>query len=193
MKRYSALVFLAFALSGCVQGFSLVPAGGRAEINKAVTVEPGGQWNKFVQGNNEIWTLDGPALQELRFIGAVADGEQIWPKPTAPLSTPQRDLPDFRATMTPIEISELVVASLEQAGMGNVESKNLRPAKFGTQEGFRFDLAYAPESGLEWQGLAVATIRDKKLYLVLYRAPRIYYFERDRARVEQLISTIQFL
>jgi len=191
MKRFLILAAVALALGGCANGFSLV-AGERAQIGSTMSIAPGGIWNRQILGNNEIWTLDGPALQTLRFVAGAAEGEPMMPRPNATFNEPQKDAPKFHDNMTPPEVAELLVATFTQLGANNTETKGLKPAKFGADDGFRFEISYAARSGLECQGFAVGRIKDKKLYMAIYTAPKLFFFERDRGRVEHMIETLRF-
>ena len=94
--------------------------------------------------------------------------------------------------MTPIEVAEFVVASLSQVGMAQVETTNLSPAKVGGRPGFRFDLSFALENGLEKRGFAYGFLQDKKLHLILYSAARLHFYDRDDENVENLVRSIEF-
>ena len=48
-------------------------------------------------------------------------------------------------------------------------------------------------SGLERSGLVTGAVLNDKLYLVSYTGTRAHYFERYRAPVEQLFSTLQLV
>ena len=191
MRRLLALALVALALGGCANGYTLV-SGERTKVGNALSVAPDGAWNKQTQGHTEVWTLDGPAVQQVRFMVGIEDGEQIAPQTPAQSSNSETQAPKFHANMTPFEVAELVTATLAQANVTNMATKGLKPAKFGTDEGFSFELSYTSSSGLECLGYAVGRIKDKKLYLVLYIAPKLYFFERDRARVEHMIASLRF-
>lgn len=174
-------------ISGCY--YSLVPA------DKPVTVafyqvEPQVAWNRFTLSDSttEQWTVDGPRLQSLNFIKGIAEGSPIR-RPT--YIGPAADLPVFRANMTPSDIEEFVVDTFSRLGFADVKSADLAPVKFGDLDGFRFSLSMLTHEGLEFDGLAIGTVQEQKLYMILYTGTHRYYFPKYRADVERLFASIR--
>ena len=64
-------------------------------------------------------------------------------------------------------------------------------ASCGSYAGFRFDFDFASRRGLAYRGIGVGEIVGDTLSFVLYFAPAEFYFERDRASVEQLLGSIR--
>ena len=189
MGRILILAFVAATLAGCVEGYKLVSPE-RTKVVNAFSVVPQTAWNRSIQGRIENWTLDGPELQELRFVAGLEDGDRLFP--TRGFAEPAKEAPSFRDTMTPVEIAEFVAASYSQAGTHEFRTRDLRPAKFGPDDGFRFDFSFVTEGGLEWEGFAVGIVRNKRLYMAQFRAIRLHFFERDRDAVERLVGTIRW-
>jgi hypothetical protein len=94
--------------------------------------------------------------------------------------------------MTPVEIAEFVAASYSLAEAHEFRTRDLRPAKFGPDDGFRFNYSFTRGNGLEWEGFAVGIVRNKRLYLALFRAVRVHFYERDREAVERMVGTIRW-
>ena len=67
---------------------------------------------------------------------------------------------------------------------------HLRPFKFGNHPGFRFELSFLSQEGLEYEGFVVGTIKDDKLYLICYTGTRQYYYPKYKESVEQIIASI---
>jgi hypothetical protein len=154
------LMFL-LLLAACAR-YSLVPPGSH-EIGDAYTVQTSIAWSETSAGPAELWTVDGPSLEDPRFGGR----------------------------MTASEVMEFVVDSLALAGAANVATTDLRPTKFGRLEGFRFELAFLDVDGLEYDGLAAGAVADEKLNLILYTGARAYYFPKYKSQVERLIASVR--
>ena len=169
-------------LGGC-SSFSLVEAG-RVNIGALYSVEPQRSWSQVVENGIELWTIDGPLLEAVRFIRDIDDGYPLV------YTLHERDLPEFQANMTPSDVQELVVDTLAAFGAGRVEADGLRPGGFGSRPGFRFELTFVEESGLEVSGLVAGMIHDERLHLIVYTGARTHYFDQHRERVERLIESV---
>jgi hypothetical protein len=177
------LVVMALGACATQPQFTLLGPG-RHSIGGAYSVEPQRSWSRLVLDQSEVWTIDGPLLDELHLIHGLADGNAL-----LPAGGEQRP-PVYRQGMAPGEIMELVTDSLVAAGAVDVEPTGLRPVDFGTLPGFRFELRYLDAAGLAKQGFAVGTVRDDRLHLVLFTAAREHYFPLHRGTVERLIGSI---
>lgn len=176
------LVFL-LLLAACAR-YSLVPPGSH-EIGGAYTVQTSIAWSETSAGSAELWTVDGPSLEAVRFFAALEDGDALF-------EFHGRDnYPRFEGRMTASEVMEFVVDSLALAGAANMAATDLRPMKFGTLEGFRFELAFLDADGLEYDGLAAGAVADERLNLILYTGTRAYYFPKYKSQVERLIASVR--
>ena len=119
MARHASLFILALLVTACVQ-YSLVKPE-KVLIGDVYYVEAQIAWNKKTEGKAEIWTVDGPLLQELRFIKGIEDGDALFEGRVG------NKLPPFKSKMTAIEIKELFEASLAQIGVARLKTLNLRP------------------------------------------------------------------
>lgn len=151
----------------------------------AYVVDPRIAWNRRSQGKTEIWTVDGPMLQELRFVNGLEDGDVLFGGADA------KKLPPFSARMTPIEVVEFFALSFARAGVTNFEHRALRPAAFAGRGGFRFEFAYSLEDGLAREGFAVGAIRDGRLYLVVYSGTQLHFFAKHKADAEAVVASIR--
>ena len=183
--RKSSILGLIMMLSGCAMYTLVEPQ--RTEIGGLYTVEPQIPWSEATSGKTQIWTVDGPALQELRFINGIKDNE-------APFGVEGQEEdrnPKFRKGMTFLEIKDLVVDGLAVTGAQKLETKNLKPVAFGDQGGFRFEMDFVTEEGLEKLGFVVGSVIKEKLYLISYSGTRAHYFAKYKEHVEKLIDSIQ--
>ena len=141
-----AFLFCVF-VGGCAH-YSLVPPE-RRSVGEFYSVETRVSWSRAEEGGIEVWTVDGPILQCLRFL-TLKDGEALIPS-----TKKDAKLPRFRSYMTPSEIMEFFAASLKEVAGGidtyqlskgmvdplgirvanmtasSIEAVNLRPVPFG--------------------------------------------------------------
>lgn len=179
-----AAVVIAASIAGCAM-FTLIEPG-RQKVAGYYTVESQIPWSRMQRGRIELWTVDGPGLQALRFFDAVGDGESL-----VDATSGQKTLPKFSKGMTPNEVQELLVDTVVAMGGASVKATGLRPFRFGALPGFRFDLAFIDKNGLELQGLAAGAIKGDRLYLILYTGARLHYFPRYRDAVERILASVQ--
>ena len=187
------IVLTALAVAACSQISLLKP--GTHEIGGTYTVQSAGTWNRIELGNHVSWTIDGPSLQTLVFYSNIGDGENIFRiegSSDGPTAIYEK-MPKFRTGMTAPEIGELLVATMAQIGDSGVTVVSLVPAKFGARDGFRQELRYQDKDGLKRRAIFLGVETGDKLHLILYAAPEVHYFERDRAQAEQIMRSVRFL
>ncbi|MCZ6849398.1 MAG: hypothetical protein O7F75_11185 [Alphaproteobacteria bacterium] len=185
MTRYASLFISALLVTACAQ-YSLVKPV-KVLIGDAYSVDAQIAWNKKTEGKTEIWTVDGPLLQELRFIKGIEDGDTLLEGRVG------NKLPTFKSKMTAIEIKELFEASLAQIGLARLKTLNLRPNGFGKASGFRFEFTYVLNNGLEKQGFAIGAVMNDKLYMIIYSGTRLHYYPKHKDDVERLVRSIRML
>ena len=135
-----------------------------------------------------MWTQDGLSLDTLRFFTAVPEGE-----PLAEIrGSNEKQVPKFRATMQPQEIVELF-ENLSVTGLNSGSTFHLDrlvPVKFLGGDGFRFDYSLTRKGDeLEMKGAAFAAVRDQRLYMMVFQAPKIHYFGKWAAAAEVIAVT----
>lgn len=184
--KCAGLLLLTCIAAGC-SSFGSVDDDSRATIRRMYSVEPQTKWARLSRREHDLWTVDGPILQAIRFFDPVEDGDAL-----LRVRDPE-EVPEFRASMTAVEIEEFVIDSLVAAGVANVQTSGLRPAPFGELDGFGFDLEYLDENGLEFRGLARGVVDDSKLYLVLYTGTRAHYFTAHEDDAKRILTSLQFL
>lgn len=182
MKRYFVFIGLAFLLGGCVSTqFKAVTAGqltlGDLEVE---TVDP--LWNKspgiltaYLHDDSELWTRDGLLLDYLLLVPGVDDGEAVFHSRSDSLVFPL-----FSKDMLPNEIVELTESSLVKLNGDSVvvTSSGLRPYRLGEQRAVMFDLELTSADEPRRFGRAVAFVKNEQLYLMLYVATELYYFDK---------------
>lgn len=183
MRHVCVLAVVALVVGGCAT-YSLVEPR-LVTIAGAYMVDPQIPWSAAREGAWEVWTVDGPSLQSIQFLKGLEDGE--------PLFRPRGDekRPNFRKTMTASEIMELVVDSFSAVGAQKIRAMNLRPAAFGTAQGFRFELAYLTATGLEKQAMVAGAVLSHRLYLIIYSGAREHYYPKYREHAERIIQSVR--
>ncbi len=184
MLRLLIVLAAVLAMNGCAR-ITLVE-NTRQIVAGIFSVNPQINWNRLAEESIETWTVDGPLLQSIRFFESVDDGESLFPNLDS-----KRKLPVFHNTMAATEIQELVIDTLAALGAAGIDADNLRPARLGNLAGFRFELKYRTENGLEHDGLVAGVTSNKKLYLIMYTGERSYYYSKYLLNVEEMIRSIQ--
>lgn len=209
MKRMILLAMVLVWIGGCTH-YTAVPAE-RRTIGDLYSVKSNVAWSQADEAGIQLWTIDGPLLEALRFV-TLSEGDTLF-------RTTDSDakLPRFRAHMTPNEVVEFFVASLKSVSGGvdthqlakgmvlpgqiragsinaaSIDVKNLRPADFGKLPGFRFDFSFLSKEGLDRQGIAFGSIHQQKLLLMVYTGTREYYFGKHKQDVEAIFSSVEVL
>jgi hypothetical protein len=184
MTRLLIVVLVLIQLTGCA-AITLI-SNQPQRVADSYSVLPQRTWSSLRDSSSTIWTVDGFALQSLRFFDPIEDGGTLFQR-----RDDDTRMPRFRADMLASEVEEFVVDSLDAAGAQQVAGHGLAPVNVGATEGFRFELDMLNADGLEMSGLATGAIRDGRLYLVLYTGARAHYFPRYRSQVERLLQTLQ--
>jgi hypothetical protein len=180
-----AIVMLATVAAGCATTrarYTLVEPSARA-IDTFYTVEPQLAWTSYASGKIETWTIDGFLLETLRFYKGIDDGE-----PLIKGGANEDKRPRFRTALTPTEITELVVESIFGP---RITPKNVRPAPFGSAQGFRFELTYFTRDGVKRDALVAGAVLDKRLHVIVYDGTSLYHFGKYRADAERVIESVR--
>lgn len=183
------VISLILLVSGCANYTLIEP--GEHQV-KDMVVSPNLAWNKtssmLSPGKKaEMWTADGSLLNRVIFFSAIQDGDTLFK--TLSKSNPQ---PQFKGDMLPNEVMELTESALtKQLGEGNVivRTENLKPAMFAGEPGFRFEVIYKTSSGLSYSGNVSGTVKDNLLYMILYSATTLHYYDKYLAEVEHIFET----
>ena len=185
-----ALVAVALAALSACTSFSLVEPRGRVDVGDAFSVEPQIAWSRHRSGETEIWTVDGPFLQQLRFVKGLPDGDPLFKVRGRGMGA--KKLPKFRKDMTAIEVAELFEAALGRVGGQQITVENLRPERFGNVDGFRFEFRYLTTDGLAKEGFVLGAVKDGRLYMAGYWGTSIYYYPKHKEDAEKVIASIRF-
>lgn len=189
--KNSLIVLLVLILSGCAS-YSLIEPG-KHEVREMV-VTPNLSWNKTASNLSpgkkaEMWTADGSLLNRLIFFSGIEEGETLFKA-----QSKTNPYPEFRADMLPHEVMELTEASLsKQLGAGNaiVTTENLKPTIFAGVSGFSFNVLYQTGSGLSYSGNVAGAVKNSQLYMILYSATTLHYYDKYLTEVKHIFDTAQ--
>jgi hypothetical protein len=177
-------VGLVFLLSGCSSTYNLVEPG-QVAVCDLYSVKPSIRWSEINKGDVRLWTVDGAQLESIRFISGIREGVSIMDITEEKHETP------FRANMSESELVDAIVDAFSLSGAQQVKARDLRPAQFGNLEGFRFELGFMNEDGLNKEGVVIGTIVDQSLYLIIYTGTKIHYFPMYASEFDNIVSSIK--
>jgi hypothetical protein len=196
--RLRLLVAIAvLVVSGCAP-FVLVPPE-RQTVGGVISVQPGVKWNKLVQhnfrGSVEVWTLDGPGLNTLLFFTGVRDGEPLFARAAGAAQAEQQEKPAaFRASMNPLEVQELLEATMARHFQTTIaEGRNLKAAPLANGQGFRFETRLIGRDEVERDGVFVGTIRGGRLYGAWFQGAKLHYFTRYLPEFDRIVASAQLV
>jgi hypothetical protein len=196
MRRTVVPLAAALLLTACAGGgglgyYSLVQPQPRAVAAGTMTVTPSTRWNRVPRstydiGREENWTLNGPLLDSLTFIGGLENDKRI----VVQRRKADRKVPNFRADMSPPEIAAMIESFYRiRAGATTFDMDNLAPRAFLGQPGFQFDYRYLTGNELERRGRAVGAIIGGRFYLALFDAARMHYFDAGLPEFERIVTS----
>lgn len=131
-----------------------------------------------------VLSIDGPLLNRVYVARGLESGDGLLKR-----ADKEHPVPAFHADMSPTELVEFTTDSVAAMGYLRVEASRLRPAKFGGEDGVRFDLQAKTTSGLEMLGVAQMAVVKGRLYLILYVAPAEHYFAATLPEVEAMMKS----
>ena len=183
--RNVAAVLLALAVAGCAS-VAKVDSGPRT-VGERLTVTLEGPWNRISApglGPAETWTMEGLPVDQLLIYAGLKDGQAIHAEDRA-ASARQKSF-YFRAAMQPDAIAALFEGMLTRDGSRYTLVK-LEPATFGGVKGFRFEYSLTRKiDNVQLSGIGYGGVSKGELFAIVYMAPRLAFFPRHVAKVEQI-------
>jgi hypothetical protein len=182
------LLALTVLLASCASVSKVGP--GEVVVKDRLVAKLDSAWNRVeIPGSNksEFWTTDGLTLDSLTFLVDIAEGDPL----TELASRQDKQQPRFRTNMQAHEIVELygVVAS---EGGNSFKLDKLSPATFLGDNGFRFEFTLLRKSDeVELKGMAYGAVHNGKLYLMVFRAPKVHYFDKHLARADAVARSLK--
>lgn len=194
IKLRMAILAVMLAVNAC-QPYTLVQTGQPVLVADSLTVTPSIDWSRHLIGNAEIWTVDGPLLEDLTFFTNVDKGDPLaptsfWIRIGMPYQK-EGKMPTFDPAMNALEIADLVRETYTRNGQLNFTYTGLTPQPFGGNKGFRFDFTFTTVEGLNKQGMAIGALVNKKLHIAIYTGAQEHYFEKYKSAVETLLNSLK--
>jgi len=202
-------VFAAFAalalVSGCAGGGGMPGGYGgfgfnrytliqprEHEVGQTMAVTPTIRWNRAPRNvrdlrREENWTLNGPLLESLTFVGGLESGRPLvrWQR-----RRDERQVPIFRADMTPPEIASMIESFYRiRAGSVSFEMIGLQPRTFLGHPGFQFDYRHLGGDEVHRLGRVVGAVIGTRLYIILFDGTRDHHFPAAIDEVERIIQS----
>ncbi|MEO7177216.1 MAG: hypothetical protein ABIW83_00080 [Allosphingosinicella sp.] len=176
---------------GLFHYYKLVMPGPEDVARNSMIVTPTVRWNKAPRGPNDIdreenWTLNGPLLDGLTFIGGLEHDKRI----VQQRRKADRKVPNFRADMNPTEIAAMIESFYRiRAGSSRFEMTGLQPRDFLGRPGFQFDYVHLGGDEVERKGRAVGAVVNGRFYLALFDAARMHYFDAGLPEFEHIVQS----
>ena len=95
-----------------------------------------------------------------------------------------------RETMLPLEAADLYVSELKKrSGLEKLVVLSNKPARIGGKNGFQLVLQHKNDDGLRINIMTHGFVDRTGLYTVSYRAPALYFYERDMKDYMNLVAS----
>lgn len=202
LLRTLLAAFAALSLAACAAGsglgggpgygyYSLVRPEPRSVARGTMKVTPTIRWNRarrtyYDISREENWTLNGPLLDNLSFIGALRSGQAI----VRQRRRDERQVPVFRSDMSPPELASMIETFYRiRAGSVRFEMTGMQPRTFLGHPGFQFDYDHLDSNEVERRGRAVGAIIEGRFYLALFDAARMHYFPAGLPEFERIVES----
>lgn len=129
-----------------------------------------------------ISSREGPGLQHIR----------AWVHPLADPMPNSKDT--VSSDMTTEQLADAVYEEMvEVEGADLMEIASVAPATLAGNDGFRLEYTFTHTGGPKCRSVLFGAIKGDSLYLIVYRAPARFYFDRDLADFEKAVQSLTIL
>ncbi len=177
-------------MAGCSSFVAIEP--NKPAVVGDITLLPANGWTQLpsdlaLGSNGVVWTVDGVFLNHL-IIASVEHQKSLFKSQNDELP-----MPKFDQSMLPNEVENWVLTSFKNlyGGSVRIDSSGLAPMPMGSQDGISFSMRFYNLDGLLHNAKVFAVTEQKKIYLLVYVAPEVHYFQEYLPRVEALAGTLQ--
>ena len=194
-KKILLISFLLFLSSCQTDKTYILVEPGQVELNKIYSVNTNKKWSQFQEDeyNFLFWTIDGYTLQRIVFFKPISDDESLYDV-NSPFTHENEKRPIYNSNMNKFEIKEFFEdCILWSKRLVKVDSNNFKNYKIDNFDGISFDIEGPSELGLIYKGFVIAVVKDKKLYLAYFIAPKIEFYEKYHKEAKKILSSIKFL
>lgn len=185
------LVIIALFATGCVLTYTLVEPATQVVASKTFQVHTGLSWNKLPRSSFDIkqeenWTINGPVLDLVTFIGGVEDGEAI----AKQRKKDDRQVPVFKANMSPPELVGMIESFYRiRAGTSIFEATDVQPTTFLGQSAVQVDYRYVGGDDVKRRGRSVMAVVDGKFYLMALDGTAMHYFDKTLPEFDAMVQS----
>lgn len=191
MPRIIPLIVIVWAAAGCVPTYTLIAPTTVGVAGDNLRVTPGIAWNKAPKNadsipEGELWTLNGLSLDSVAFIGGLADGEAM----AKQKDKDDRQVPPFRANMTPPELMSMVESYYRiKAGASVFDTTSVEPVTFLGRPGMQMEYDFIGGDDVKRRGRTVLAVVDERLFLMSLNAARLHYFDAALPDFEGMVGS----
>jgi hypothetical protein len=180
-----AAALLLLALAGCAT-ITKVETGERV-IGDRFVLTLDGPWNHVEApglGPAQIWTMEGLPIDQLMVYAGLKSNQVV--HAVAPGATAERKSFAYRSSMQPHEVVAMFEGMLTRDG-SKFELRKIEPMPFAGEKGFRFEYSLVRRAdNVRLSGVGYGAVSKGELYAILYIAPRLTFFDRQKDRVEKM-------
>lgn len=189
-------LILSLALAGLTAAplsakWRLLPEATPVPVAKsALKVVPGQGWNSWSVRpgkKSELWSYDGPVLNQIEFIGGLANGEPL----AKERNKKDKPLPKFSGQMLPTDIAQIYEQTqriVTQSPDFTIDT--MEPVTFAGHSGVKFTFHFTkPDEELTRKGEARGAIVGGKLYLISYTAAALHYYDAHLAKAQAIMDS----
>jgi hypothetical protein len=182
-KAQKALLLLSILLLGGCAG-QWIKVSNKDTLHKGNGYQvllPNG-WVKLQNQDTLLVTRDGPDLQRI----------QIRMAPHEKAFVQLEKASD--AKQVPSELADLFMADLRKQDQDEIPSLEVlanEPVSIAGHDAFRIHVSFRTGKGLRMQAIAYGFVTNKHFVSIVYAAPTLHYFDRDRAKVDSVVNSLQ--
>lgn len=201
IRKILALLALVAVLSGCAPTAYWTLTDNANKVAKSASFEitvPEG-WNRTTVADtrDQIMIDDKERTITLERMTASRDGTGIHAI-TATRRYPDTAFPAIKkkstATMQPLEAADLYVSDLrKRTGLERLKVLSNKPAQVNGKPAFQLIMEFKNDDGLRIRIVSHGFVDKTGFYTINYRAPTLYYYERDYADYAKLIRSFRQL
>lgn len=168
----------------------LIKSGETVAVAKStLSITPPRDWNKLSARPGkkaETWTLDGERLNDISFYSDIAPGEPLLRE----RSKKHDPLPKLRSNSLLTDVPELLEGTYRAYfGIAVFSVGTSKPTKFLNEPAIQFTYEYVTPDELTRRGEAIAALRNGKLFMMTFDAPKLHFFDRNIEDYRALVAT----
>jgi len=165
---------------------------GAVKLGERMTVDIPKAWNHFdfpvaAPAQAQLWTTEGLAIDSLTIYYGLRDSQ------TLSNQTPQGGKKPlvFKSNMKNEEIAATIEGLLTQDG-STFKTIKFEPANLDGRRGFKLEFEkIRAEDHVQLRGLAYAATDKGELFALVYQAPRLTFYPRQKAQIEAIAASVK--